>query len=113
MKKNKTMSTIMAATVVAGSVIPTFASEVQAKGLDEKSSSVEIGTMNTIIIDARTAYGEVLTLGEEDEVVKEFITGPKVTLAKDVFDKVVADLVAKAKVTYNGIEAVHVGGKED
>ena len=104
MKKNKTMSTIMAATVVAGSVIPTFASEVQAKGLDEKSSSVEIGTMNTIIIDARTAYGEVLTLGEEDEVVKEFITGPKVTLAKDVFDKVVAELEAKAKETYKVIE---------
>lgn len=105
MKKNKTISTIMAATVVAGSVIPTFASEVQAKGLDEKSSSsVEIGTMNTIIIDARTAYGEVLTLGEEDEVVKEFITGPKVTLAKDVFDKVVAELEAKAKETYKVIE---------
>lgn len=105
MKKNKTISTIMAATIVAGSVVPAFAAEVQSlENKSEVKDNVQIGTMTTKIIDVRTAFGEELTLDSEGNIVKETIEGPNVILAKDLFDKTVAELEAMAKETYQAIE---------
>lgn len=105
MKKNKTISTIMAATVVASSVVPAFAAEVQSlESKAEVKSSVQIGTINTKIIDVRTAYGEALTKDSEGNIVKEPVEGAKVILAKAVLDKTVAELEAMAKETYQTIE---------